>query len=118
MEEKDQGVMNVVSDVSKVVETVTPVVTKKWTWKKVLLSIVTLYFVIILLKWLLVGIWKLLDLTRRYIHNLTDETKFIEVVFWTIVGVILGVVLHKQIMLCVDWIVRMWNTYILPFFMV
>lgn len=101
--------------VEQVVDVATPVLSpKKWTIKKVLLYIVTLYFIFLILKFVAKIIWKSLNWFRKYIHDLTDEKKIGEVILWTIFGVVLGVLLYQQILDGLNWIGYFWNEIIRP----
>lgn len=99
--------------VEQVVDTI-PIVKPRLGIKKVLLYIVTFYFLILILKYVFKFVWKCLGFLRRYIHDLTDETKFGEVFLWTIIGMFLGVLLYNQLVWLWDWFVDFLNTNVFP----
>ena len=106
---------NLLEQVVDVAETASPtIVKKKWTIKRVLLYVVTLYFVLLILKFVFKVIWKGLNLLRVYIHNLTDEKKIVEVILWTFVGIVVGVLLNKQIINLWDTAIDFFNNVFLP----
>lgn len=100
---------------NNVVESVEmPMKVKIFSWKKLILYIVTFYWLILLIKWLFKVTIKLLDKLREYIHNLTNKEKMIEVIFYTLVGIVLGVLLNRQIIQGVNYIIDFWNNIALP----
>ncbi len=86
MQTNEKNIVEQVADVADVVTSA--VVKKKWTIKRVMLYVVTLYFVFLILKFVFKVIFKVLDLFRAYIHDLTDRHKMSEVFLWTLAGVI------------------------------
>lgn len=87
---------------------------KNLTWKKLILYIITFFWVILLLKWVVILFVRGLDKFREYLHNLTNKEKMLEVLSYTIIGMVLGVLLNKQILKLVAIIVEFWNGTILP----
>jgi len=112
MQTNEKNIVEQVADVADVVTSA--VVKKKWTIKRVMLYVVTLYFVFLILKFVFKVIFKVLDLFRAYIHDLTDRHKMSEVFLWTLAGVISGVLLHKQIIDIWQNITDFFNNIFLP----
>lgn len=113
MEEK-----NIIGEMQNAMENIAPVVQKKWTIKKILLYTFTLYFVFLLLKIIFKLIFKFLDIFRQYIHDLTEKEKILEVTLWTlfgfVIGMIVALVLYREIL---DGLIKLkdfWNTTVLP----
>jgi len=80
-----------------------------------MLYVITLYFLLLIIKFVFKLIGKGLNLFRIYIHNITDEKKIGEVILWTLFGVVIGVVLNGQITSLWQGIVNWFNNTILPF---
>ena len=59
--------------------------------KKIWIKILTFVWLFWLIKTILKLIWKMLTWIVAYIHDLTDPLKFMAVMFYTFVGVVIGV---------------------------
>lgn len=101
-----------IDTMESVVDSVSPV--RKFTWKRLILYIVTFFWLFLLIKWLFKLTIKLLDRLREYIHNLTNREKMLEVLFYTFVGIVLGVIFKTYILKGLDLIGLVWKDTILP----